>query len=93
MVCSCAELQGFSCYSGWKEACQGVAHDFNNIETRAAIKFFFLQGKAQKENHAILTETLEEHAPSYATVKKLGGLQKLEQRAKKFIELRGENVE
>ena len=31
--------------------------------------FFFLQGKAPKEIHAILTETLEEHAPSYATVK------------------------
>jgi hypothetical protein len=32
--------------------------------------FFFLQGKAPKEIHAILTETLGEHAPSYATVKK-----------------------
>jgi len=31
--------------------------------------FFFLQGKAPKEIHAILTETLGEHAPSYATVK------------------------
>ena len=31
---------------------------------------FFLQGKAPKEIHAILTETLEEHAPSYARVKK-----------------------
>jgi len=30
---------------------------------------FFLQGKAPKEFHAILTETLGEHAPSYATVK------------------------
>jgi len=30
--------------------------------------FFFLQGKALKEIHAILTETLGEHAPSYATV-------------------------
>jgi len=30
---------------------------------------FFLQGKALKEIHAILTETLGEHAPSYATVK------------------------
>ena len=30
---------------------------------------FFLQGKAQKEIHAILTETLGDHAPSYATVK------------------------
>ena len=30
---------------------------------------FFLQGKPPKEIHAILTETLGEHAPSYATVK------------------------
>jgi len=29
----------------------------------------FLQGKAPKEIHAILTETLGEHAPSYVTVK------------------------
>jgi len=34
------------------------ARDFNNIETRAVIKFFFLQGKAPKEIHAILTENL-----------------------------------
>ena len=34
------------------------ARDFNNIEMRAAIKFFFLQGKAPKEIHTILTETL-----------------------------------
>ena len=45
------------------------ACDFSNIKTRAVIKFFFLQGKAPKEIHAILTETLGEHAPSYATVK------------------------
>jgi len=31
--------------------------------------FFFLQGKAPKKIHAILTETLGEHAPSYATVR------------------------
>jgi hypothetical protein len=30
---------------------------------------FFLQGKAAKEIHAILIETLREHAPSCATVK------------------------
>jgi len=48
----------------------GDAHDFNNMETRAVIKFFFfLQGKAPKEIHAILTETLGEHAPSYVTDK------------------------
>jgi hypothetical protein len=33
------------------------ARDFNNIETRAVINFFFLQGKAPKEIDAILTET------------------------------------
>jgi len=48
----------------------GDARDFNNIETRAVIKFFFpLQGKAPKEIHVILKETLGEYAPSYATVK------------------------
>ena len=52
-----------------KGSMSGDARDFNNIETRAVIKFLFLQGKALKEIHAILTETLGEHAPSYATVK------------------------
>ena len=33
------------------------ACDFNEIEMRAVIKFFFLQGKVPKEIHAILTET------------------------------------
>ena len=32
-------------------------------------QFYFLQAKAPKEMHAILRETLGEHAPSYATVK------------------------
>ena len=31
--------------------------------------FFFLQGKASKEIHAVLTETLGVHAPSYAAIK------------------------
>ena len=43
------------------------ARDFNNIETRAVIKvFFFLQGKAPKEIHAILTETLACFLPERA---------------------------
>ena len=46
----------------------GDESDSNNIETRT-VKFFFLQGKAPKEIHAILKETLGEYAPSYATVK------------------------
>ena len=68
-VCSCAELQVFYCYRGKL----GDARRFNNMETRAVINFFFLQGKPPKEIYTILTETLGEHAPSYATVQKLGG--------------------
>ena len=41
--------------------------DFNNIETRNVIKiFFFLQGKAPKEIHAILTDTLACFLPGRA---------------------------
>ena len=47
----------------------GDTRDFNNIETQGIIRFFFLQGKVLKEIHAILTETLRERAPSYATIK------------------------
>ena len=38
-------------------------------ELSSSYFFFFLQGKAPKEIHAIPRETLGEHAPSYATVK------------------------
>ena len=41
------------------------ARDFRNIETRAVITFF-LQGKAPKEIHAILTETLASFLPGRA---------------------------
>jgi len=37
----------------------GDARDFNNIKTRAVVKFFFFQqSKVPKEIHVILTETL-----------------------------------
>jgi len=43
------------------------ARDFNNIETQAVITIFFLlQGKAPKEIHAILTETLACFLPGRA---------------------------
>jgi len=53
---------------GRKQARKHVreARDFNNIETRAAIKFPFPQGKAPKEIHAILTETLACFLPGRA---------------------------
>ena len=68
----------------------GKACDFNNIETQAVVKFFFLQGKAPKEILAILTETLGDGQLSEFF---FSGLQKVEQRAKKCIEFRGESVE
>jgi hypothetical protein len=42
------------------------ARDFNNIEKRAVIAFAFQQGKAPKEIHAILTETLACFLPGRA---------------------------
>jgi ABC-type dipeptide/oligopeptide/nickel transport system permease component len=47
------------------------ARDSNTIKTRPFIVHFSppLQGKAPKEIHIILTETLGENAPLYATVK------------------------
>jgi len=54
-----------------KGSMSGDVRDFNNMETRTVIKFFFLQDKATKEIHAILIETVGEHAPSYVTVKNL----------------------
>jgi len=63
-------IASFILLQGLKENVSGDACDFNNIETRAVIKFFFfLQGKAPKEIHAILRETLAEYAPLYATTK------------------------
>ena len=53
---------------GRKQARKHVrdARDFNNIETRPVIKCFFLQGKAPKEIHAILTEILACFLPGRA---------------------------
>ena len=68
-VCSCAELQVFSCYTGWKDARQATRGISTTSRRELSSSFFFLQDKTPKEIHAILTETLEEHAPLYATVK------------------------
>ena len=62
-------MQVFFLLQRLKGSMSGDARDFKNLETRAAIKFFFPQSKAPKEIHAILVETLGEHAPSYPTVK------------------------
>jgi len=63
-VCLCSELQDLCCYRGRKEAFPVT----RTISTtwRRCCRFFFLQGKAWKEIHAIITDTLGERAPSYA---------------------------
>ena len=68
-VYSCAEFQVFSCYIGWKETYQATSAISTTSRHELSSSFFFLQGKALKEIHAILKETLGERAPSYATVK------------------------
>jgi len=68
-VCSCAELQVFSYYRVSKEACQATRAISTTLRRELSSGFFFLQGKALKEIHAILIETLGEQAPLYATVK------------------------
>ena len=59
----------YVCYRGWKEAYQAT-HAISTTSRRELSSIFSpLQGKEPKDIHAILTETLGEHAPSYATVK------------------------
>ena len=52
-----------------KGSMPGDARDFNNMETRAVINFFFCKARRRRKFHAILTEALWGHTPSYATVK------------------------
>ena len=68
-VWSCDELQVFSWYRGWKEACQVMRAISTMWRRKLSSGFFFLQSKVLKEIHTILKETLVEHAPSYATVR------------------------
>jgi len=67
-VCSCAELQVFPCYRGWKEACQAT-RAITTISRRELSSISFSARQGYKGIHAILRETLGEQAPSYATVK------------------------
>jgi len=52
-----------------QEACQVTRAISTTSRRELSSSFFPLRGKAPKEIHAILTETLREHAPSYGTIK------------------------
>jgi len=68
-VCSCAELQVFSVTEAERKHVRRRVRFQQRRDASCHQVFFFLQGKAPKEIHAIMIETLGEHAPSYATIK------------------------
>ena len=71
-VCSCAELQVFSCYRGWKEACQATRAISTTSRRELSSSPPLPPSPARQGaegNSRFLTETLREHSPSYATVK------------------------
>jgi len=68
--CSCAEFPDFLVTEAERKHVRRRAR-FQQHRDASCHYIFFLQGKAPKEIHVILKETLGEHAPSYATVKNL----------------------
>ena len=67
-ICACTELQVFLVTEAERKHVRQRTR-FQQHRDASCHQDFFMQGKAPKEIHAILTETLEEYAPSYATVK------------------------
>ena len=59
----------FFLLQGPKESMSDEARDFNNMETRAVIKFFFPARQGAEGNSRHSERNIREHAPSYATVK------------------------
>ena len=68
-VSSCAELQVFFVTEAERKHVRRRARFRQHRDASCNQVFFFLQGKAPNEIHAILRETLGEHATSYAIVK------------------------
>jgi len=68
-VCSCDKFKIFSFTWAKGKNVRRRARFKQHRDATAHQASFFLQGKAPKEIHAILTETLGKHAPTYATVK------------------------
>jgi len=52
-----------------KRSMSGDGRDFNIIETRAVIRFFFLQGKVPKEIHAILHHSMPPSKTGWPSLK------------------------
>jgi hypothetical protein len=49
-ICSCAELQVFSCYRGWKEACQATRAISTTSRPELSSSFFFFARQSAEVN-------------------------------------------
>jgi len=65
-VCSCAELQAFSCYRGWKEACQAT-RAISTTSRRELSSSLFFPCKARRQRK--FTPFWQKYVPSCTTVK------------------------
>jgi len=63
-----AESQVFSCYRGWREACQATRAISTTSRCELSLSSFFspCQARRRRKFNAILQETLGERTPSYA---------------------------
>ena len=69
-VCSCIELQVFSCCRGWKEACQATRAISTISRHELSSSFFFFSCKARcRRKFMPFWQTLGEYAPLYATIR------------------------
>jgi len=67
-VSSYAEMQVFSSYGGWKEACQ-TTRAISTTSRRELSRFFFPERQRAEGNSRHSDRNIRGHAPSYATVK------------------------
>ena len=65
-VCSCAELQVFSCYRGWKEECLATREISTTSRCKLSSSFFFPARQGAKRNSRHSGRNIRKHAPSYA---------------------------
>ena len=68
MVYSCTELQVFSCYRGWMEACQATRAISTKWRRELSLSVFSCKARCSRK-FTQFWQTLGEHAPSYVTVK------------------------
>jgi len=68
-VCSCAELQVFSCYRSWNKEVRRRARFQQHRDASCHQDFFFLARQGAEGNSRHSAETSGEYVPSYTTVK------------------------